>query len=372
MVTQGRASDPLRQDTPRSPGIAPRSAGTSSSLKTRPTLQRHASTPNMSRAITGLDVLEMDPARVEQLKQISRLRSNGGDASYVKERDYRRETESPLAPLKGDRPLSDSPLSMMMTMQALYESKLGSGAAGSIVRQDDETATATTPAHSALLLQTSMATERKVSPFDTNDGEFRQMEAGSSESSAARARGGATSAPLMFSPPPHALPMELVLLQTYNDSDHLPEHHEWTQDQDYWYYVTKAHGVRRRKLKKVSSWWLDLSSLGGALLSAGSSSSQEPIATGPIYNMGRAPGTSATTPYPSSPLSSELALATSPGRSSTEARRTHGAKESVSSMASQETVSTNSATLKKSNSPRNSTSLMGKYYHVDWEEYLSS
>ncbi|KAF9139285.1 hypothetical protein BGX30_008172 [Mortierella sp. GBA39] len=197
------------------------------------------------------------------------------------------------------------------------------------------------------------------------------MEPESPESSTARARNGATSAPLMFTPPPHALPMELVLLQTYNDSDHLPEHHEWTQDEDYWYYVTKAHGVRRRKLKKVSSWWLDLSSLGGALLSAGSSSSHEPIATGPIYNMGRAPGTTSTTPHPSSPLSSELALA-SPSLTATDTtRRTHAAKESISSMASQETLNPNSAAFKRQSSPRNSTSLMGKYYYVDWDEYLS-
>ncbi|KAF9923259.1 hypothetical protein FBU30_006659, partial [Linnemannia zychae] len=227
-----------------------------------------------------------------------------------------------------------------------------------------------------------MDMERKVSPFDTNDGEFKQMELESLESPTDRAgREGAASAPLMFTPPPHALPMELVLLQTYNDSDHLPEHHEWTQDQEYWYYVTKAHGVRRRKLKKVSSWWLDLSSLGNALLSAGSSSSQEPIATGPIYNMGHAPGisTTTTTPHPSSPLSSELALANpSAGMSMSSSttivtdttRRTHAAKESISSTTSQETV-TSSATLKRQSSPRNSTSHLGKYYYVDWDEYLS-
>ncbi|KAG0221410.1 hypothetical protein BGW41_006802 [Actinomortierella wolfii] len=69
-----------------------------------------------------------------------------------------------------------------------------------------------------------------------------------------------------YVPPPHSLPMELVLLQTYNDSDHLPEHHEWTQDQDYWYYVTKAHGVKRPKLKKISSWWTD--AIGGSLIAA--------------------------------------------------------------------------------------------------------
>ncbi|OAQ33648.1 hypothetical protein K457DRAFT_14867 [Linnemannia elongata AG-77] len=391
MVSQGRPRDHSRhnqqqQDALRSPGFPPRSAGTpTSSQRTRPNLQRHASTPNMSHTITGLDVLETDPARVDQLRQLSRLGNhgggNGGGGVISFGRD-RRDTDSRLATLKGDRPPSDSPLSMTMTMQALYESTLGNGANGH--HQDDnnddgrevnveyEKTPTTTGTHSALRLQTSIVTkEMKVSPFDTNDGEFKQMEPESPESSTARARNGATSAPLMFTPPPHALPMELVLLQTYNDSDHLPEHHEWTQDEDYWYYVTKAHGVRRRKLKKVSSWWLDLSSLGGALLSAGSSSSQEPIATGPIYNMGRAPGTISTTPHPSSPLSSELALA-SPSLTATDTtRRTHAAKESISSMASQETVNPNSAAFKRQSSPRNSTSLMGKYYYVDWDEYLS-
>ncbi|KAF8945481.1 hypothetical protein BGZ47_002545 [Haplosporangium gracile] len=393
MVSQGRPTDPSRyhqqQDALRSPGIPPRSAGTSSSSqRTRPTLQRHASTPNMSRAVTGLDVLETDPTRLDQLNQLSRLGSHGGGSgggrviSFGRDRDYRKETDSRLAPLRGDRPLSDSPLSMTMTMQALYESTLGNGADGHHQDDDDDDSKEAsveyertpTTTHSALRRQTSTATaERKVSPFDTNDGEFKQMESESPESLTARARNGATSAPLMFTPPPHALPMELVLLQTYNDSDHLPEHHEWTQDEDYWYYVTKAHGVRRRKLKKVSSWWLDLSSLGGALLSAGSSSSREPIATEPIYNMGRAPGTStvSTTPHTSSPLSSELALA-SPSLTATDTRRrTHAPKESISSMASQETVNANSAAFKRQSSPRNSTSLMGKYYYVDWDEYLS-
>ncbi|KAF9303347.1 hypothetical protein BGZ74_003956 [Mortierella antarctica] len=153
--------------------------------------------------------------------------------------------------------------------------------------------------------------------------------------------------------------MELVLLQTFNDSDHLPEHHEWTQDKDYWYYVTKAHGVKRRKLKKVSSWWLDMSSLGGALLS-GSSPSSEPIATGPIYNMGR------SSPLPSSPLSSEVALSR------------HMPKDSISSLTSQDSsVGSMTPTMahapvsasKKPSSPRNSH--LGKYYYVDWEEYTS-
>lgn len=391
MVSQGRSSDPFRpqQEAFRSPGIPPRSAGApSSQQRTRPTLQRHASTPNMSRTITGLDVLETDPARLDQLRQLSRLGNHGGEngggvISFARDRDSRRETDSRQAPLRGDRSLFDSPLSMTMTMQALYKSTLENGADGhrpdDIIDSDDRETnveygrTPTTSTYSALGLQTS--TERTVSPFDTNEGEFKQMESESPESSSVRAaRNGTASAPLMFTPPPHALPMELVLLQTYNDSDHLPEHHEWTQDEDYWYYVTKAHGVRRRKLKKVSSWWLDLSSLGGALLSAGSSSSNEPIATGPIYNMGRAPGTNTTTnttPHPSSPLSSELALASPSLTAADTTRRTHRTKESISSMASQETVNPNSAAFKRQSSPRNSTSLSGKYYYVDWEEYLS-
>ncbi|KAG0286537.1 hypothetical protein BGZ96_009376 [Linnemannia gamsii] len=390
MVSQGWPSDPFRQqqEVHRNPGIPPRSAGaTSSQQRARPTLQRHASTPNMSRTITGLDVLETDPARLDQLRQLSRRGNHGGEngggtVSFVKDRDYHRETDSRQAPLRSDRSLFDSPLSMTMTMQALYKSTLGNGADGyrpddNIDSDDRETnveygRTPTTTTYSALGLQTLMvtATERTVSPFDTNDGEFKEMESESARAS----RNGAASAPLMFTPPPHALPMELVLLQTYNDSDHLPEHHEWTQDEDYWYYVTKAHGVRRRKLKKVSSWWLDLSSLGGALLSSGSSSSNEPIATGPIYNMGRAPGTSTstnTTPHPSSPLSSELALASPSLTATNTTRRTHAAKESISSMASQETVNPNSAAFKRQSSPRNSTSLLGKYFYVDWEEYLS-
>ncbi|KAF9117549.1 hypothetical protein BGW39_002066, partial [Mortierella sp. 14UC] len=390
IVSQGRPSDTFRQQEGlRSPGFPPRSAGTSASQRIRPTLQRHASTPNMSRAITGLDVLEPDPARMEQLRRIG---NNGGAGAVIfgKDREYHRETESRLVPSRSDRPLSDSPLSMTMTMEPLYKSTLVNGAGGQQNHQrdddndsdgdDDEEANGnveygrTPTKHSALRLQTSMP-ERKVSPFDTNNGEFKQMEAEAPGSSTARAHrnGEVMSPPLMFSPPPHALPMELVLLQTYNDSDHLPEHHEWTQDQDYWYYVTKAHGVRRRKLKKVSSWWLDLSSLGGALLSAGSSSSYEPIATGPIYNMGRAPGThtTSTTPHPSSPLSSELALASPSTATERTTKRTHAPKESISSMTSQETVNPSSATFKRQSSPRNSSSLMGKYYYVDWEEYLS-
>ncbi|KAF9951413.1 hypothetical protein BGZ65_005966 [Modicella reniformis] len=194
--------------------------------------------------------------------------------------------------------------------------------------------------------------EREVNPFDTNDGEFKQMEPESPRSDKA-------VQPKGFVPPPHALPMELVLLRTFNDSDHLPEHYEWTQDEDYWYYVTKAHGVRRRKLKKVSTWWLDIGSFGSALLS-GSSTSSEPIATGPVYNMGHA--TETTTPSPSFPLSSDMALS-------------NGRQTPISAAANQELSNTgvsqppNVSTIKKQSSPRNSH--MGKYYYVDWDEYIS-
>ncbi|KAI1321195.1 hypothetical protein EDD11_007761 [Mortierella claussenii] len=302
----------------------PMSLGNSSIVKKRPALQRHASTPNLSRAVTGLDVLEDDPSRLDQLKQLAKLSKNDWYSHDDKHHlHHQKEHQS------------------------------------SINKEDSS--------------RKSMDLAKKVSPFETNHGEYKQMEPESIRSTKA-------AAPQGFVPPPHALPMELVLLQTYNDSDHLPEHHEWTQDQDYWYYVTKAHGVRRRKLKKVSTWWLDMGSLGDALLS-GSSSSSEPIATGPIYNMGRGAGTGTTTPLQSSPLSSELVLSnTAPVAASQPNGRqapkesglfTGSAQQEESLQASLPSIvqSKSASTIKRQSSPRNSH--MGKYFYVDWDEYTS-
>ncbi|KAF9386450.1 hypothetical protein CPC16_007541 [Podila verticillata] len=300
-----------------------------SESKKRPTLQRHRSTPNLSRPVTGLDSLEEDPARLDQIRNLSKLNVSKDD-------------------LVSKDTLFNSPLSTTLTLPILSRHNTSDD---SDVKVDTHSRKNDSDGSHRWSKEVVEVVERRVDPFDTQGGELKRMEAEGPRPKPAEIR---------YTPPPHALPMELVLLQTFNDSDHLPEHHEWTQDQDYWYYVTKAHGVKRRKLKKVSSWWLDMSSLGGALLSGSSSSSSEPIATGPIYNMGRA------TPLPSSPLSSEVALSR------------HMPKDSISSLASQDS-SVGSATPtmahapatsgKKPSSPRNSH--LGKYYYVDWEEYTS-
>ncbi|KAG0050078.1 hypothetical protein BGZ83_005163 [Gryganskiella cystojenkinii] len=316
-----------------------------------PFLQRHASTPNMSRPITGLDVLEDDPSRLEKIRQQqpSKVDSTGSS---------------------NNTPPVDSALTQPSLGKALPAAP---GESTANVKGNTNNKNGDTALWLKMSLDRNEDTDRHISPFETNNGEFKQMDPESpthSRYSKGTQQGSAVSAPLTFSPPPHALPMELVLLQTYNDSDHLPEHHEWTQDQDYWYYVTKAHGVKRRKLKKVSSWWLDMGSLGAALLS-GNNSSSEPIATSPIYNMGHSTGHS--TPQPASPLSSEIAL----GRLSPKPLSRHMAKESVSSITSQDSSnasvsfpsSTTGVTLRRQNSPRSS--YMGKYYYVNWEEYTS-
>ncbi|KAG0033815.1 hypothetical protein BGZ82_005972 [Podila clonocystis] len=302
--------------------------------KKRPTLQRHKSTPNLSRPITGLDSLEEDPMRLDQIRNMSKLNLN----------DRLNSTDDLVSK---DTRLVDSPLGTTLTLPILARDNT-KGHLG--VKVDTHSRKNGSDESHQWSREVAEVVERRVDPFDTQGGEFKRMETE-----------GPRPKPVEvgYTPPPHALPMELVLLQTFNDSDHLPEHHEWTQDKDYWYYVTKAHGVKRRKLKKVSSWWLDMSSLGGALLS-GSSSSNEPIATGPIYNMGR------STPLPSSPLSSEVALSR------------HMPKNSISSLTSQDSsVGSMTPTMahapvsasKKPNSPRNSH--LGKYYYVDWEEYTS-
>ncbi|KAG0080826.1 hypothetical protein BGZ92_000456, partial [Podila epicladia] len=244
-----------------------------SGSKKRPTLQRHKSTPNLSRPVTGLDSLEEDPMRLSQIRNLPKL--NFSDRLNSKDDLVSKDTH-----------LVDSPLSTTLTLPILARDNT-KGSLG--VKADAHSRMNGSNDSHRLSREVAEAVERRVDPFDTQGGEFKRMEPEVPRPKPIQ---------IGYTPPPHALPMELVLLQTFNDSDHLPEHHEWTQDKDYWYYVTKAHGVKRRKLKKVSSWWLDMSSLGGALLS-GSSSSSEPIATGPIYNMGR------STPLPSSPLSSE-------------------------------------------------------------------
>ncbi|KAG9326283.1 hypothetical protein KVV02_000998 [Mortierella alpina] len=359
LVTQPRirlSTDVPRPETDVSPfRPPPKSASAAVSHKKRPNLQRHASTPNMSRAVTGLDVLEDDPMRASQLKQLSR------------------DSRTAWHPRgeKGQRP--HTTVSVVPTITTPLQS-LDSSRSVSVDKTGEENmkksiANGGRAEPSVTWSEPSVDRERRVSPFDTNEGEFKQMEPDTPSIMMPKSKGISAAQP-SFVPPPHALPMELVLLQTYNDSDHLPEHHEWTQDQAYWYYVTKAHGVRRRKLKKVSSWWLDMGSLGNALLS-GSSNSGEPIATGPIYNMGR--GTSGTTsPLLSSPLSSEVALANHNmnGSESQNGNHVDPATKEMGSSTTTTGTSVSFATFKRQSSPRNS-SHMGKYYHVDWDEYTS-
>ncbi|KAG0366809.1 hypothetical protein BGZ54_004863 [Gamsiella multidivaricata] len=337
LTTQPPADIFSEHASARSSKSALKSLGSSHGRKRRPALKRHASTPNLSRPLTGLDLLEDDPLKVDQLRQLTRL--NTIDWHPQDGKNHRYQHNANPFNLGADRRLQDFPLPTSGTAKETISNHEEGKKLGSSSRP-------------------SVDLEKKVDPFDTNGGEFRHLEPESPRSTKA-------PAPQGFTPPQHALPMELVLLQTYNDSDHLPEHHEWTQDQDYWYYVTKAHGVRRRKLKKVSTWWLDMGSLGSVIMSGSSSSSTEPIATGPIYNMGHATGTSS--PHMSSPLSSELQL--SNGQSS--GRQTPN-QESLSSQISNGgahySPSVN-ATMKRQGSPRNSH--MGKYFYVDWDEYTS-
>ncbi|KAF9980497.1 hypothetical protein BGZ75_008355 [Mortierella antarctica] len=359
LVTQPRIR--LSTDVPRPEADVspfrppPKSAGAAVGHKKRPNLQRHASTPNMSRAVTGLDVLEDDPMRATQLKQLSRDSRN--DWHPRGEKGQRPHTTVSVVPT------TTTPLQLMDSSRSVSVDKTGE------VNMKKSIANGGRAEPSVTWSEPPVDRERRVSPFDTNEGEFKQMEPDTPSIMMPKSKGISGAQP-SFVPPPHALPMELVLLQTYNDSDHLPEHHEWTQDQAYWYYVTKAHGVRRRKLKKVSSWWLDMGSLGNALLS-GSSNSSEPIATGPIYNMGR--GTSGTTsPLLSSPLSSEVVLANHimNGNESENGNHVDPATKEMGSSTTTTGTSVSFATFKRQSSPRNS-SHMGKYYHVDWDEYTS-
>jgi len=50
------------------------------------------------------------------------------------------------------------------------------------------------------------------------------------------------------------IPIELQNLQ-YNSNDNLPAFIAYFVDDRYYYYITKSHGVRQRKLKKPSSWF---------------------------------------------------------------------------------------------------------------------
>ncbi|KAF9358585.1 hypothetical protein BGX26_001349 [Mortierella sp. AD094] len=313
----------------------------------------------MSRPATGLEALEDDPSRLDQLKQLSRFNKNGCHSQDSKNRHHHHHHHHKDAhpyEFEAERRLFDLPLTMAPTMPSLH----------SVAKADTKDIDSDEDTYEQLQSKISMGIERKVDPLDSNSGEFSAMDPESPKFTK-------PSEPLGFVPPPHALPMELVLLQTYNDSDHLPEHHEWTQDKDYWYYVTKSHGVRRRKLKKVSTWWLDVGSLGSAFSSG--PSSHEPIATRPIYDMGHSTGDS--TPVPSgSPLSSEVALSNAGGATPEKGQGQvtngrHTPKQSVSSITSHESyASSMGATLKRQSSPRNS-SHMGKYYYVDWDEYTS-
>ncbi|KAF9111668.1 hypothetical protein BGX27_004609 [Mortierella sp. AM989] len=333
------------------PPVQTRVSHSSYSQKKRPALKRHASTPNMSRPVTGLKVLEDDPSRLDQLKQLSR---HGWHPQDSKDRHGQREAH----PYESgtERRLFDSPFNTTSTMPSSHMvTKVNTQDRDS----DDENT------YERLQCKISKGIEREVDPFDTNGGEFKTMDPASPKLTKPAELPG-------FVPPPHALPMELVLLQTYNDSDHLPEHHEWTQDKEYWYYVTKSHGVRRRKLKKVSTWWLDVGSLGSAFTIG--SSSNEPIATKPIYNMGHSTGDS--TPIPSeSPLSSEMALSNAFSSASATgqgqvADDCHTPKQSISSITSQDSYASSiGAPFKRQSSPRNSH--MGKYFYVDWDEYTS-
>ncbi|KAF8982642.1 hypothetical protein BGZ46_000891 [Entomortierella lignicola] len=336
------------------PPVATRSSHTNHNLKKRPTLKKHASMPNISRPATGLDALEDDPSRLDQLKQLSRLNKNGWHPQDSKNRHHLYQKDTHPSEYEAERRLFDTPLTVTSTAPSFQ----------SMTKSTDQDSDSEEDTYKQIQCKISMGIERKVNPFDVNGGEFHSMEPVPTKSK--------PSEPLGFVPPPHALPMELVLLQTYNDSDHLPEHHEWTQDKDYWYYVTKSHGVRRRKLKKVSTWWLDVGSLGSAF-SSGSSSSHEPIATKPIYNMGHHTGDS-TPALSDSPLSSELALSNGDASSTKgQGQATNGRhtpKLSVSSTANHEYTTPIGGSLKKQSSPRNS-SHMGKYFYVDWDEYTS-
>lgn len=59
--------------------------------------------------------------------------------------------------------------------------------------------------------------------------------------------------------PPQALakvtPLELVLLQTNNDADSLPEFVESIETDKYFYYITKSHGIKLRKVSRISTWF---------------------------------------------------------------------------------------------------------------------
>ncbi|KAF9437861.1 hypothetical protein BGZ76_010877 [Entomortierella beljakovae] len=320
----------------------------SHSQKKRPGLKRHASTPNLSRPITGLRILEDDPSKIGRLKQLSSINRKEWLPGDYK---LQHQKASISKEIEVEMRIPGPTLAMTPTMPSLR----------TVIKANGQESDSEEDTYKQLQCKITKGIERKVDPFDQKDGEFKRMDPETPNFAK-------PSQPQGFVPPPHALPMELVLLQTYNDSDHLPEHHEWTQDNEFWYYVTKSHGVRRRKLKKVSTWWLDVGSLGNAFL--GGNSSHEPIATRPIFDMGHSTGNS--TPYPSaSPQASEVALSgsgnTTPVNGLTQSNHSrHTPKQSISSITSNDSYT--STVGKRYNSRSNR---MGKYYHVDWDEYTS-
>ncbi|KAI9329685.1 hypothetical protein DFJ73DRAFT_860336 [Zopfochytrium polystomum] len=51
------------------------------------------------------------------------------------------------------------------------------------------------------------------------------------------------------------LPLELVLMRARGSGDGLPELVEVFEDETSYYYITKTHGLRRRKLRSLKSWF---------------------------------------------------------------------------------------------------------------------
>ncbi|KAJ3097259.1 hypothetical protein HDU96_000450 [Phlyctochytrium bullatum] len=51
------------------------------------------------------------------------------------------------------------------------------------------------------------------------------------------------------------LPMELVLMRSRGSDDFLPELVAVYEDADNFYYVTQVHGLRRRRLKALKTWF---------------------------------------------------------------------------------------------------------------------
>ncbi|KAG0269763.1 hypothetical protein DFQ27_002179 [Actinomortierella ambigua] len=396
-----RPSTPMMTPLSR-PGSRGTTRGSGGALKkreARPTLRRCASTPSLSRARTGLDALDEDPL-VVQLRAATRYPLSKTATSA--QETWREFSAVPKVRVTLTK-------EMVVSSSSSSSSSSGNGHRGSgdqaeieisgddrvkEIREDDDEEAGPIfsleedqehALHQHPHIAVAFEEEEEVDDGDESDEEDEDEdededddEEGSADeawiapgcaheepqspvrsptpfaaaAAAAVIAGLALTPSTSFSiqqpnyvPPPHSLPMELVLLQTYNDSDHLPEHHEWTQDQDYWYYVTKAHGVKRPKLKKISSWWSE--ALGGGHLGGGAGSigggsgagpagaisllltaaattttttspssslsthalSSDSIATGPIYNMSMPPaGAAAASKHGKGLLSSSLAV----------------------------------------------------------------